>query len=179
MTFIKNPEYFQNDTFLETIIIKIFRDNIHFLKHRNSVNIFNDTENLIGESIPRLESFTYSLPQFVSLFLNKEKLESSDFRNFILTNIQRDSIIDTVWEKEIIPSFNPFLSEDLMDNTFTGNIQDIIKQKCIFHKRRINEEDSRNRWYFTRNFFSRGNYHDTREKTRIPNIHHLSNNKQI
>jgi hypothetical protein len=65
MTLTKNSEYFQNDAFVDTILLKLFRDNAHFLKHKNSINIFNDKENILGDTVPRLKSYAYTLPQFV------------------------------------------------------------------------------------------------------------------
>ncbi len=117
ITLERNTNYFQNNMFIDTLILKLFKDKNHFLKHKNSVNIFNDKQNILWESVPRLEPFEYILPQFVSVFLNSETIQSETMRNYILRNINREEIIQTLWASVVQEVKNPFLTETEIDVT--------------------------------------------------------------
>jgi ABC-type transport system substrate-binding protein len=65
ITLGKNKLYFGNPLYIDFLILNLFRDETHFLKHKNSFNLFNDKNNVIGNTIPRLNSFEYTLSQFV------------------------------------------------------------------------------------------------------------------
>lgn len=66
-------------------MFKFFKDNAHFLKHKETVNIFNDQNNVIWDSIPRLDKNTFFPNQYVSVFVNqKDKIKNNDLRTFIL-----------------------------------------------------------------------------------------------
>ena len=60
------------------------------------VNIFNDNENIIGNSIPRLETHKYTLPQYVSLFINSENISNINIRNHILNKINTENLIKLI-----------------------------------------------------------------------------------
>jgi hypothetical protein len=109
MTLVKNTEYFNNQFLIDKIIFKVFTDTSHFLKHKDTVNIFNDKSSLIGETIPRLQSFDYTMPQYVSLFLNVDTIDNRDLRTFILDKIDRQNIIKIIGEKNFKTLDNPYL----------------------------------------------------------------------
>ena len=118
----RNTNYFQNNMFIDTLILKLFKDENHFLKHKNSVNIFNDKQNILWQSIPRLESFEYILPQFVSVFLNSETMESETMRKYILRNINRWELIASLWIDTVQEIKNPFLTETKIDTIKTSEL---------------------------------------------------------
>ena len=122
ITLERNTNYFQNNMFIDTLILKLFKDENHFLKHKNSVNIFNDKQNILWESIPRLASFEYILPQFVSVFLNSETIESETMRNYVLRNINRTDLIANLWVDAVQDVKNPFLSETEIDVEKTSDL---------------------------------------------------------
>jgi hypothetical protein len=43
--------------------------------------------------MPRLKSYKYTLPQFVSLFINQNKIQNIDLRNFILNKINNENLV--------------------------------------------------------------------------------------
>ena len=135
MTLSKNEKYFQNDAFIDTIILKIFKDNNHFLKHKNSFNVFNDKDNLLWNSIPRLESFEYTLPRFVGLFLNSNSLESTTVRTSILNNIHREALYTALWTEKVSPALNPFLSDrDIDNNSELPSLSELAQKAWYFSK---------------------------------------------
>jgi len=114
ITLGKNEQYFANPLFVNFLILNLFRDESHFLKNKNSFNIFNDKENIIGESIPRLEAKKYNISQFVWVFFNSEVL-SSEERKYISSGISREKVIESIGENKVLPVYNPFLSERNID----------------------------------------------------------------
>ena len=122
ITLERNTNYFQNNMFIDTLILKLFKDETHFLKHKNSVNIFNDKQNILWESIPRLEPFEYILPQFVSVFLNSETMESETMRNYVLRNINRSELVASLGAGVVQEIYNPFLTETEIDVEKTSDL---------------------------------------------------------
>jgi ABC-type transport system substrate-binding protein len=44
ITLGKNENYFENEMYIQFLILNLFRDESHFLKNKNSFNIYNDKE---------------------------------------------------------------------------------------------------------------------------------------
>jgi len=119
----KNESFFDNPFILDKIVFNIFEDTTHFLKHIDTVNIFNDKLNLLGETIPRLQVFSYTMPQYFSLFLNVENIENKDLRTFILSSIERENIVKVAGEKNYEQVDNPYF--------LSGTLDKEVKEKNI------------------------------------------------
>lgn len=115
ITFWKNEQYFWNPLFINFLILNLFRDEAHFLKNKNSFNIFNDKSTIVGESIPRLKKYPYTLSQFVWVFFNTETL-AWELRPILSSAIEREDYISGIWESNILPAYNPFLSSTNIDS---------------------------------------------------------------
>ena len=116
----KNNFYTQNPIYIDNIILKFYEDYPNLSKQKESINIFNDKKQLIWESIPKLENHKYILPQYVSVFINKDKLEYPNIRNYILSNINSDEILKKLWTETNKKIDSPFLNELKLD-TFSNN----------------------------------------------------------
>ena len=115
ITLQRNENYFQNPTYIEYLIINLFRDEAHFLQNRNrSFNIKYDRDGLIGNTIPRLESYNFTTPQFTSIFHNTQNIDK-DLRAYINSITKRDDLIHTLWKQKIKPIYNPFFSKRLIE----------------------------------------------------------------
>lgn len=138
ITLWKNKDYFGNDMYINFLILNLFRDEAHFLKNKNSFNIFNDPDFIIGSSIPRLNIFEYTLSQFVGSFFNSETL-SSDMRNYISHTLNRDTIISNVWAERVHPSYNPFLSDMRIDTSLNTdfNLADYLEDAWYHSKKEL------------------------------------------
>ncbi len=133
MTLVKNTQYFNNKFLIDKIIFKVFTDTSHFLKHKDTINIFNDKSSLIGETIPRLQSFDYTMPQYVSLFLNVDTIDNRDLRTFILDKIDRQNIIKIIDEKNFKALDNPYFITWSIDRELSAkNIDSIMAQKWYY-----------------------------------------------
>ncbi len=131
----KNEEYFQNDAYLEKIIFKFFKDTSHFLKHKDSINIFNDVNNILWNSVPRLTDHKYTLPQYVSIMLNKDKLEDKNLRNLILNKIDVDNLLKILWKDFFQPVNNPYLTEESIENEPENkNLSELFKNLGYYKK---------------------------------------------
>jgi len=107
----KNPKYNNNPAYIDKIIFKNFKNPAQFLKHKTSVSIFNDKNNLIWNSIPKFNQYKYSLNQYLWLFINTEKIPYPKLRNFILKSINTDELITKLdsWNYKKIDS--PFFND--------------------------------------------------------------------
>ena len=115
ITLKRNENYFQNPTYIEYLIINLFRDETHLLQNRSSsFNIKYDRNGSIWNSIPRLKAHSFIVPQFTSLFYNTKNLDRQ-LRSFLISNIERERIIAGLWESRVEPVYNPFFTERLIE----------------------------------------------------------------
>lgn len=121
----KNEYY--NKWNISKVIINIFPDVNTFLKNKQSVNIFNDDTNIVWSSIPRLASYKYTLPQYVWLFINQNKITDVNFRNFIFSKINSNNLVDLLWKDNFSIVNNPYITEQSIDKeTQIKNFESIM-----------------------------------------------------
>lgn len=132
---VKNEFYKESNVLISKYILKIFKDEAHFLKLKDSVNIFYDKTKIIWDTIPRLNKTWYFLNQYISLFINEEKIKDISLRNFILWKIDNSNIVKNLWNsyKEVS---NAFLIEWLNQNNEIKNLnlENIIKENWFYKK---------------------------------------------
>lgn len=104
----KNENYTKSNVLISKYIYKIFRDTEHFLKHKDIINVFYDKDNIIGDSIARLDKTPYFLNQYMGVFFNEEKLKSYNLRSYIISKIDVNNIIKTLWTG-YQDALNPYL----------------------------------------------------------------------
>ena len=138
ITLGKNNNYFGNDMYIQFLILNLFRDEAHFLKNKNSFNIFNDPDFIIGSSIPRLNIFEYTLSQFVGSFFNSETLDD-DLRSYISHILEREAIIESVGSERVHASYNPFLSEIRIDDESKNDFDlgEYLEEKWYYSKKEL------------------------------------------
>ncbi len=131
----KNENYENNDVLISKYIYKFFKDSSHFLKHKDTVNIFYDQNNIIWDSLVRLEKKAFYLNKYTSVFLNEERLANDDLRNFILSKIDVDSILTNLWNwyKKVE---NPYLLDKISieKELKNPNLESIIKSVWYYKK---------------------------------------------
>ena len=129
----KNKQYSKNNVYIENILLKFFPTKESFLKNKNTINIFNDTNNLITREIPKFWEHKYVLPQYVNVFLNTRKLVSNDLRGFILNQIDRKEIIKELWTDSYKEITNPFIENIYIEeNNSKKNIADLLEEKNYY-----------------------------------------------
>lgn len=131
----KNENYFNNNVYIDKIIFKFFKNSSFILKNKDIINIFNDNENIIWKSVPRLQSNYYSLPKYTSIFINNEKIVSKSLRNFILNKIDREKLIKVLWKERYKEVLNPYLTDYVIDKEIENkNIESIMENSWFYKK---------------------------------------------
>lgn len=137
----KNPYFSDKEFIIDKLLFKVFEDTSHFLKQKDSINIFNDKWSLIGDTLPRLSVFEYTLPQYVSLFVNSERIQDVSLRRYILSSIERKNIINVLWEKNFMEVKNPYLTDTLIDvDSGNKSIEILLKKNGYFRKEELAKE---------------------------------------
>lgn len=137
----KNEFYKENPVLIDQLIIKLFPDTNTFNKNKETINIFQDDNNLIGSSLPRFDVNEYLLPQYVSVFLNKDTLPDSDFRNTILNKISRENLLKHIWEENVVWVNNPYMTEISIDKEIENkNFENIISKYWYEKKSKLIQE---------------------------------------
>ncbi len=125
---------------ISKLIIKLFPNTNSLLQNKESINIYNDVDNIIGESIPRLKSHKYTLPQYVSLFINENNVKDINIRNYILEKINTENLIKILWEDKFEAINNPYLTETSINNDINNkNFEKIIADLWYVKKSKIIE----------------------------------------
>ncbi|MDD2907878.1 MAG: ABC transporter substrate-binding protein [Candidatus Gracilibacteria bacterium] len=129
----KNEYY--NKGNISKIILNIFPDTNTFLKNKQSVNVFNDDGNIVGGSIPRLQSSKYTLPQFVGLFINQNKVTDTTFRNYIFSKINSNNLVELLGKDNFDVVNNPYLTGSSIDKeTSIKNFESVMKTLGYYKK---------------------------------------------
>ncbi len=137
----KNIHYKDNLVLIDQLIIKLFPDTNTFNKNKETINIFQDNNNLIWSSLPRFDVNEYLLPQYVSVFLNKETLPDSDFRNTILNKISRENLLKHIWSDNITEVYNPYMTEYSIEKSIQNkNYENIISKYGYEKKSKLIQE---------------------------------------
>lgn len=129
----ENPYYSKGN--ISKLILNIYPNINTFLKNKQSVNVFNDNEFIVWNSIPRLASYKYTMPQFVWLFLNQDKLKNVNLRSFILNKISSENLIELLWEENFEEVNNPYLTEtELNQEPNNRNFESIMNSLWYYKK---------------------------------------------
>lgn len=115
LNLIKNPNYKWNKSYLSKVSLKFFKNNLELLKNKDKITAFNDTDNILWNTVPRLESYKYITPQYTSVFVNKDKIDNVDLRAFLLDKIDRENIVKSMWDSKYKSIINPFLTDYNID----------------------------------------------------------------
>lgn len=131
----KNENYDSNEILISKYIYKFFKDNSHFLKHKDTVNIFYDQNNIIWDSLLRLNKEAFYLNKYSAIFLNQDRVSNEDLRTFIFSKIDVENILKSLWKwfKEVK---NPYLLSDISLNKEikNSNLESIFKSFWYYKK---------------------------------------------
>ena len=134
----KNENYPKNPAYLDKIIIKIFKNPSQFLKHKTDVNVFNDKNNLIWNSVLKFNNNKYYLNQYIWLFVNQDKIPYPKLRNFILRSISKEEILKTLWKTNFKIIDSIFLDEvKLNTNPQSTTLKEMLNSLWYYKKETI------------------------------------------
>ncbi len=137
--FLDINEYFYKWN-ISKLVINIFPNTNSLIQNKETVNIFNDVDNVIWTSIPRLENHKYKLPQYVSLFINQNNISDINLRNYILEKINNENLIKILWETKFEAVKNPYLTDTNISNEISNkNFEKIISDLWYIKKAKIIE----------------------------------------
>lgn len=122
VTLNRNPEYIDNEYHIEKINFRFFREPNHLIKYKSLINVFNDTQNILWEYAPRIQTFEYKLPKITTVFVNTNTIADKNFRWFLLEKINRNDIVGALW-KNFTKTMNPLGT--LADTTSTLETKDL------------------------------------------------------
>ncbi len=129
---------FNNNWNISKLIIKLFPNTNSLLQNKEVVNIFNDNRNIIGDSIPRLKSHKYTLPQYVSLFININNINNINLRNHIFNKINTSNLLKLIWEDNFKEINNPYLTEKSVNKSLSNkNFEQILSTLGYYKKSKI------------------------------------------
>ena len=136
---------FNNNWNISKLILQIFPNINSLLKNKQLINIFNDTNNLIWESIIRFKNYKYTLPQYVSIFINQNNIKNINLRTFILNKIVRKNIINDLWDTNFLSVLNPYLNNLNIDIELKNNEYENIFKVLWYQKKDdiINNESNK------------------------------------
>jgi len=135
--FLTRNEY-NNNWNISKLIIKLFPNTNSLLQNKEVVNIFNDSRNIIWDSIPRLESHKYTLPQYVALFININNIKNVELRNYIFNKINTSNLITLIWKENFEKVNNPYLTNKSIEKELNNkNFEKILWSIWYIKKSKI------------------------------------------
>ena len=141
-------EYY-NKSNISKVTLNIFPDVNSFLKNKDSINIFNDNDNIVWSSMPRLASYRYTLPQYVWLFINQNKVNNNDLRTYILNKVNNSNLVELLWKENFVTISNPYLTESSINREPKSKNFESIMNSLGYNKKsqlieQINKANNKN-----------------------------------
>ncbi len=139
ITLEKNEEFYKNPVYIDKILFKVFENSTDLLKMSDVVNIFNDKNSIIWDSIPRLKEYSYTLPQYVGLFMNSVSMNDKNIRAWISEAINRDELLEELWKEKYKWVENPFVSNIYVEKKEINpkNIKELLSLKWYLSKEEL------------------------------------------
>lgn len=135
----KNQFYDKSN--ISKIILNIFPDINSFKKNSQAINVFNDSENNIWNSIYRLESHKYISNSFVWLYLNQNTIINPNLRTYILNKIDNEKLINLLWKENFQSIKNPFLTDETISREAYNKNFDSVMSSIWFKKKSFYMKD--------------------------------------
>lgn len=138
IVFDKNIQYKQSNVSIDKLTIKIFPNTNSLLKNKESIHVFNDKNNIIWDSVPRFQNFSYTLPQFVGLFINTQNITNKNLRTFILNTTNRDNLLNIIGNSSYAKVNNPYMTDlDIKQEGLDTSFWEIMKSLWYQKKAQI------------------------------------------
>lgn len=102
---------FYDKTNISKLTLNIFSDYQSFKNNYQAIDIFNDTDNSVWDSISRFQSHKYTLNSFIWIFLNQNKITNTDLRSYILNKLDSTKLVKVLSEQNYQTVNNPFLTK--------------------------------------------------------------------
>lgn len=139
-----NPLFEKNKIYISKFVFKFFKDLNHFNKHKDTINIFHDTNYNLSDVSPRINTYYFNPNQYISLFINESNITNKDLRKFLLNAIDREKIAKMlwIWYSNI---YNPYLLENLETSSWSKalNIESTFKDLGYFKKSVLIEDQTK------------------------------------
>jgi len=162
----KNENYINNPVIIDKLILKLFANSNDLLRNKESINIFNDKNNILWKSIPRFELQQYYLPQYISLFINKNNIPDVSLRSFILNQIDNKNLLKILWEDKFKIVNNAYLTEDSIKfEAKNKNLENIISKLWYYKKSRLLSDIEKKKYKYSKEVTISPETKDKKQKT--------------
>ncbi len=94
VSFVRNEKNTDDQTYIQKYAFRFFRDKNSLIANKDSLNIVFPDSSIDSLSSPRFNEYRFILPEYISLFLNAEKV-GPELREFLLgslTNVKFSSL---------------------------------------------------------------------------------------
>ena len=137
VTLNRNPQYIDDEYHIERINFRFFKEPNHLIKYKSLINVFNDTQNILWEYAPRIETYEYELPKITTVFVNSDTIADKNFRWFLLEKINRDNIIDALGDN-FTKTVNPLgTNTDTTSTLETKDLSVLVEAYEFYSKTKI------------------------------------------
>ncbi len=134
VSFVRNGKNIQKNIYIGRYIFRFFDDKNELIANKDSLNIIFPHNSIDTFSSPRFHTYKFILPEYISLFLNVEKL-GPELRNIILGSLSgvRFASLDEETGRLLK---NPFFTDEsiLPITSGTWNIETTLKNMGYFKK---------------------------------------------
>ncbi|EKE29482.1 MAG: hypothetical protein ACD_2C00164G0003 [uncultured bacterium (gcode 4)] len=124
------------DVYISKYVFKFFSDPNSLSKNEDTLNLIfedNNTKKLLVSA--RFLSYKYTLPQYIWMFLNVDKIVNPDLRKFIIFQLDNANFSDIYWKEHWKTVLNPFFTnENISPELKNKNISSILNSMGYFKK---------------------------------------------
>ncbi|MDD5198075.1 MAG: ABC transporter substrate-binding protein [Candidatus Gracilibacteria bacterium] len=134
VSFIKNEQNTKEQTYIQRYIFRFFDDKNELIANKDSLNIVFPNSTIDSLSSPRFDRYEFIFPEYISLFLNSDKI-NSELRNLLLGSLA-EAKFPSLDEKTGMLLKNPFFTdESVLPSDFDATkIEAVMKNIGYFKK---------------------------------------------
>ena len=134
VSFIKNEQNTKEQIYIQRYIFRFFDDKNELIANKDSLNIVFPNGTIDSLSSPRFDRYEFIFPEYISLFLNSDKI-NSELRNLLLGSLV-EAKFPSLDEKTGILLKNPFFTdESVLPSDFDATkIETVMKNIGYFKK---------------------------------------------
>ncbi|EKE27671.1 MAG: hypothetical protein ACD_3C00174G0003 [uncultured bacterium (gcode 4)] len=112
------------DVYISKFVFKFFSDPNSLSKNEDTLNLIFEDSNTKKLSVsPRFLSYKYTLPQYIWMFLNVDRIADANLRKFIIFQLDNANFNEIYWKEHWKIVANPFFTNE--------SISPVIKNKNI------------------------------------------------
>lgn len=136
ISFVKNNQNTKEHIYIQRYVFRFFHDKNELVANKDNLNIIFPNSAIDSLSSPRFFGYKFIFPEYISLFLNADKI-SSELRNALLGSFSQVKFSSLDEEKGMLLKNSFFTEESILPENFDKTKIDTIMKNMGYFKKDV------------------------------------------